>query len=196
MAAEWIPVIASSVVAVASLVGISATLLVTTKENQNALRKTLEQSQKSLDAARLLELEKWRRDTLVRILSSAIETTIEIGGDLAKSVVLTGEEQAIEHMSLLDANARKLGALAGSLRVIGAHEEADACVKIRHVVNESVVPVSAFVGAAEIVKAGRQADDELVRSAKQQLNRVISDLESARGYLIEVGQTSLKQTLN
>ncbi|MBU8820394.1 hypothetical protein KL864_31450 [Mycolicibacterium goodii] len=122
----WIPLLGSLVVALGAYYGIRKT----TQKSQLAIDKGVENNQKAIDEASRREIEKWYRETLIRLCEEASSAQRDIDRRYNTEAVSTTEKWEA-YQDAVWMGTRKLGSLADSFTILGADDLNDKCAALR-----------------------------------------------------------------
>lgn len=122
----WIPLLGSLLVALGAYLGIRKTA----KKSQLAIDKGVENNQKAIDASSKREVEKWYRETLIRLCEEASSAQRDIDRRYNTEAIGTNEKWEA-YQDAVWMGCRKLGSLADSFTILGADDLNDKCVALR-----------------------------------------------------------------
>ena len=102
----------------------------TTENSQKAIHESTKNTLKAIDASDRREIEKWRRETLLRLCEEASTAQRDIDRRYNREA-LTTEENWETYQDAVWIGTRKLGSLADSFTVLGSDDLNDKCEKLK-----------------------------------------------------------------
>lgn len=156
----WLPLISAIVIASVTFAGIR----INNRTNRAAIT-----------AADEREYAKWKRETVLRLCSEAVETALHAQGDFTRlAFELTSEAKAADLVEAINGYGRKLGANAAALHMLNVPKIGDACLELR-----TALTTRTFVWSADRLNsykrelregfAARPVDDFLIRDIKERI---------------------------
>lgn len=133
------------------------------------------------------ETERWRRDTLLRLCSESLESAIQAEGDYFKAVH-TGADMK-ETVTAIDVHARRIGANAGSLHIIGAHQVADACVAVRSAINNGELVERSMALNSILRSMAHSKDADRLSNLNAQKSEATTRFDAALNKIVEARST-------
>lgn len=129
----WIPFLGSLVVAIGAFYGI---------------RKATENNQKAIEASNTREVEKWRRETLIRLCEEASAAQRDIDRRYNHEAISTPNKWD-EYQKAVWVGTRKLGSIADSFTILGASDLNDKCIAMREAAHAVAKPAKALRSQAQ-----------------------------------------------
>ncbi len=96
------------------------------------IRKSVENNQNAIDASNEREVEKWRRETLIRLSEEASTAQRDIDRRYNREAITTTEKWNV-YQDAVWMSTRKLGSLADSFTILGADHLSERCLRLQRV---------------------------------------------------------------
>ena len=174
---QWAPLLGSLVVAFVTFLGI--------RWNNNTNRAAISASDER-------ELQKWRRDTLIRLTEEISGAQREVDFHYNRDALQSDDPKYTEHQRAVWVSTRRLGQLSDGLMVIGEEGLASGCKAIQKAAWAIRDPAKAH---REVLKANPGVDLPDDEETRVGLDKAIGEMNTALGTFVKAAQKELNRTV-